>query len=271
MSRRFFHSILVAGAICASISYSYSAQEVYRIGKQDVLKIEVAGDADFSRDGAAVSDVGTVSLPILGELKVEGLALSEIAELIRNSLVERKLLTHPVVSVTMKEYKSQSITILGEVRNTGRYYLRGSERLFDKVIEAGGLIPSAGDIVITRVAPEGTLNLTIKAKDLIQDITPLKSGDVIVVQPKEIAQVFVSGEVVSGRPLNYVEGMTLSQAILMASGLNRFGSKSKVSLKRVVDAKETIVHVNLADIEKGKAKDIPLRPNDTIIVGRRIF
>jgi protein involved in polysaccharide export with SLBB domain len=68
-----------------------------------------------------------------------------------------------------------------------------------------------------------------------------------------------------------MEGMTFSQAILMVGGLNRFGSKSKITLKRVSEGKETITQVNLGDIEKGKAKDIPLRPNDTIIVGRRVF
>ncbi len=248
-----------------------SAQEIYKVGKQDVLKIEVAGDTEFSRDAATVSETGTVSLPIMGEVKVEGLSLQEIVELIRSSLVERQLLTQPVVTVSVREYKSQSITILGEVKSAGKYYLKGSEKLFDKVVEAGGLTPNAGEIVITRMAPEGTRNIAVNPKDLIGNTTVLKSGDVILVQTKPLSQVYVSGEVVSGRALAYVEGMTLSQAILMAGGLNRFGSKSRITLKRISGGKEILTKANLGNIEKGKAKDIPLLPSDTIIVGRRVF
>ncbi len=157
------------------------------------------------------------------------------------------------------------------MKSTGKYYLKGTEKLFDKIVEAGGLTANAGEIVITRLTAGGTQTISVRAKDLIGDGTILKAGDVILVQGKEMSQVYVSGEVISGRALNYIEGMTVSQAILMVGGLNRFGSKSKITVKRTVDGKETLVKVNLADIEKGKAKDTPLLPNDSIIVGRRVF
>jgi polysaccharide export outer membrane protein len=265
------HLVLMLLGLCASMTLTLLAQESYRVGKQDVLKIEVAGDPEFSRDSATVSENGAISLPVIGELKVEGLTLPEISELVRSTLVGRKLLTKPVVLVEVKDYKSQAITILGEVRATGKYYLKGPEKLIDKVVEAGGLTATAGDIVITRSTPEGLKNIEVKNREIPQDATRLKAGDVIVVRPKEIAQVYVSGEVVSARAINYIEGMTISQAILMVGGLNRFGSKSKITLKRVTDGKETITQVNLGDIEKGKAKDVPLHPNDAIVVGRRIF
>jgi polysaccharide export outer membrane protein len=271
MLKPVYYAAFILGVSFAFARFGPAPQETYKVGKLDVLKVEVVGDSDFTREAAVVSETGSISFPVLGEVKVEGLTPGEIADLIRNSLIERKLLTQPVVSVTIKEYKSQSITILGEVKGTGRYYLKGAERLFDKMVEAGGLSSTAGDIVITRMTPEGTQNIVVKSKELIRDTTILRSGDVIVVQARETSQVFVSGEVVSGRAISYVEGMTLSQAILMVGGLNRFGSKSKISLKRITDGKETITQLNLANIEKGKAKDISLQPNDTIIVGRRIF
>jgi polysaccharide export outer membrane protein len=271
MRRYYPHLVLIALSLCASRSLSLADQDSYRVGKQDVLKIEVAGDPEFSRDSAPVSDNGTISLPVLGELKVEGMTLTEISELIRTTLIERKLLTQPVISVQVRDYRSQAITIMGEVRTTGKYYLKGPEKLIDKIVDAGGLTPTAGDIVITRATREGIQNIEVKNKEIPQDATQLKAGDVIFVRPKEIEQVYVSGEVVSGRAINYVEGMTVSQAILIVGGLNRFGSKSKITLKRSTEGKEKITRVNLGDIEKGKAKDIPLKPNDTIVVGRRVF
>ncbi len=271
MLKSYLQSILYIIWLCGSAALVEAYQDPYKVGKLDVLRIDVAGDTDFTWDAVTVSENGTINFPILGELRVEGLSLTAIGELIRNALVEKQLLVQPKVSVTVREYRSQSITILGEVRSTGRYYLKGQEKLFDKIVEAGGMTANAGEIVITRLTSEGTQTLSVKPKELIGDTTILRSGDVILVQGKEMSQVYVSGEVISGRALNYVEGMTVSQAILMVGGLNRFGSKSKITLKRVADGKETLMKVNLADIEKGKAKDIALQPNDTIIVGRRVF
>jgi len=54
-------------------------------------------------------------------------------------------------------------------------------------------------------------------------------------------------------------------------GLIRFGAKNEVKIKRTANGKEEIVPVNLSAIEKGKQKDVPLLPNDQIIVGRRVF
>ncbi len=271
MLKSYLRFILLTGVVCVFAGMLSAVQEPYKVGRQDILRIEVAGDKDFSLDAATVSETGTITYPVLGDLKVEGLTLAAIGDLIRTNLIERNLLVQPAVSVTVREYKSQSITILGEVKSTGKFYLKGTERLFDKIVESGGLTANAGEIVITRMTPEGTKTISVKAKDLIGDATLLKAGDVILVQAREVSQVYVSGEVISGRALNFIEGMTVSQAILMVGGLNRFGSKSKITIKRVVDGKETLTKVNLAAIEKGKAKDPPLQPNDTIVVGRRVF
>jgi polysaccharide export outer membrane protein len=249
----------------------HALQESYRVGKSDVIRIEIPNEPDFSRDSVTVTENGTIPFPYVGDLKVEGLTLSEIAALIRRALVEQKLLTQPSISVTVREYHSQSVTILGEVKSTGKYYLRGAEKLVDKIAEAGGLNANAGDITISRTGAGGNRVITIKASSLLSDATILQGGDVILIRPKELAQVFVSGEVVSAKPITYTEGLTVSQAILIAGGVNRFGSKSKVNLKRIVDGKETILRINLSDIDKGKAKDVPLLPNDTVIVGKRIF
>ncbi len=246
-------------------------QESYRIGKLDVLKIEVPEDTEFSRESITVSENGTISFPVLGEIKVEGLTAGGAAQVIRAALIKQQILTQPLVTVTVKEYRSQPVTLLGEVKTTGRYYLRGEERLLDKIAEAGGFLPNSGDVSITRNTADGSQTINIKSADILQNKTILQSGDIIFVRTKEASMIFVSGEVTTIKPISYMDGLTLSQAILMAGGLNRFGSKSKITIKRKTDGKEAIIKVNLADIEKGKAKDILLQPNDSILVGRRVF
>jgi polysaccharide export outer membrane protein len=261
--------ILALVAACGAVPAQESG--AYRVGKNDVIRIEVPGDPEFTRDAVAVSETGTVSLSLLGELGVEGLTVSEIAERIRKELVDRKILVQPSVSVSVREYRSQSVTLLGEVRNTGKYYLKGPERLLDILAAAGGTTADGGEITISRPTPEGTRVIAVRSADLLGDRTYLTGGDVIFVRPKEVFQVFVSGEVVSGKPLTYIEGMTVSQAIIMAGGVTRFGSKSKITIKRSSGGAEQILRVNLSDIERGKAKDVPLQPNDLVVIGRRVF
>lgn len=249
----------------------FGPSEDYKVGKQDILRIEVPGEAEISREAVTVSAAGTISMPMIGELKIEGLSTIEIADLIRNVLIEQKILTQPSVSVTVREYRSQAVTILGEVRSTGKYFLKGPDKLLDKIAEAGGFSANAGDITVSRTSPAGNELIVIKSADLLRDMTLLKPGDVVLVKAKEIQQIFVSGEVVSGRPITFSENMTLSHAILMAGGVTRFASKSKITIKRVVDGEVVMLRANLANIEKNKDKDVPLLPGDTIVVGRRVF
>jgi polysaccharide export outer membrane protein len=263
-------SQLVIIALLASVPPCSGLQGSYRIGSQDVIKIEVAGDPQFSGE-ALISDGGTIAYSVLGEIKVVDLTVTEIAELIRKQLMDRKLLIQPSVTVSVKEYRGHSVTVLGEVKVPGKYYLKGAEILLDVIASAGGISPNAGDVTINRSGPGGPQIITVSGERLLSDSTPLISGDVIFVKVREIYRVYVSGEVVSGKPMLFENGLTVSQAVLMAGGLNRFGSKSKITIRRIVKGKEQIIKVNLADIEKGKAKDIALMPNDQIIVGRRIF
>jgi polysaccharide biosynthesis/export protein len=270
MLRKLFFVILLA-SLCLTGFAAGSFQESYRIGKSDVLKIEVPEDPEFSRESMTVSENGTISFPVLGAIKVEGLTVGGAAQAIREALIKQQILTQPLVTVTIKEYKSQPVTVLGEVKTTGRYYLHGEERLLDLIAEAGGFGAGAGDISISRNGTDGSQTITIKNSDILQSKVILQAGDIIFVRVKEASLIFISGEVTTIKAVNYTDGLTLSQAILMAGGLNRFGSKSRITIKRMKEGKEDIIKANLSDIEQGKAKDIPLQPNDSILVGRRVF
>jgi polysaccharide biosynthesis/export protein len=256
-------------ALCAAlVGFAYPSE--YRIGKQDVIRIDVTGEPELSQE-LTISEKGTISYALFGEVAVERLTASELADKIRNLLVERKILTQPNVSVSVKEYRSQAVTILGEVRTPGKFFLKGEEVLLDVIVQAGGLTPGAGEVVISQTVAERHQMITVNSADLMKDRTPVASGDVIFVRNKPVEQVFVSGDVVTGKSLAFTDGMTVSQAIIMAGGLTRFGSKSKISIRRTEKGKDVMLKVNLSDIEKGKAKDVRLMPNDHVFVGRRLF
>lgn len=244
-----------------------------------MLEVTVFGNEDLSRS-PAVQTNGTIALPLLGEVQVAGLTVTEVKNKL-TALLARDYLVNPQVDAKVKEFQSQFVTVLGEVNNPGRKPLRGRTRLIDVLVEAGGFTPRAsGEIVITRLeggfeAGEKTLRMhlgsgSLSLQDQINLEVVLKTGDIIAASPKYY--VTVEGEV--ARPSRYLlEGdLTLTGAISMAGGLTRFGS-SDVKIRRLnpETGKTTILELDLKSIRKGKQQDPPLLPNDVVSILRRVF
>jgi len=250
----------------------------YRVGPGDVLDVAVLGNADLTRT-ATVQPTGSITFPLLNEVPVAGLTVSEIQRRL-TALLIKDFLVDPHVEVKVKEFQSQFVIVLGEVNAPGRKVLRGGSRLVDVLVEAGGFTPRAsGEIVITR--NEGSfeggskslrmrLGGTFSAQDYVGLELALRNGDVITAPARQY--VTVEGEV--QRPGRYaIEGdLTVTGAISTAGGLTRFGS-SDVKLRRVEagTGKVTITKVDLKDVRKGKNPDPPVAPNDVITVPRRLF
>ena len=250
----------------------------YRVGSGDVLEVVVLGNEDLSRT-PTVQTGGTVTLPLLGEVEVAGLTVPEIKEKL-TVMLGRDYLVRPQVEVTVKEYQSQFVTVLGEVIAPGRKPLRGHTRLVDVLVDSGGFTPRAsGEVTVTRV--DGTFEdgtrmrllrftsgaLTVEAQGGLE--TPLRHGDIVSAQPKHY--VTVEGEV--NRPGRFLlEGdLTVSGAVSLAGGLTRFGSNG-VKLRRVDTAgKTTIIEVDLKAVRKGEDPDPRLQPNDVVMVSRRLI
>jgi polysaccharide export outer membrane protein len=256
-----------------------AAAPEYKVGVGDVLQLEVFGNEDLSRSPTVQSD-GTITLPLLGEVAVAGLSVPEIKQKL-TTLLAKDYLVSPQVEVRVKEYQSQSVTVMGEVNTPGRKPLRGRTRLIDVLVESGGFTPRAsGEIVITRLeggfeGGERTLRLRFGAgpatlQDQINLEIPLKNGDIVAASQKQT--VAVEGEVT--RPGRYtIEGdLTVSGAVSLAGGLTRFGS-SKVKLRRVdtKTGKVEITTVDLKAVRKGNKPDPTVMGNDVISVPRRLF
>jgi polysaccharide biosynthesis/export protein len=252
--------------------------EDYRVGAGDVLDVMVLGNQDLSRV-ASIQPNGSIALPLLGEVQVAALTVSEIKAKL-TSLLARDYLVSPQVEVRVKEYSSQFVTVLGEVNTPGRKPLRGRTRLLDVLLEAGGFTPRAsGELVISRLegtfsGGDKTLRLRLGAssptvQDQINLEVPLRNGDLITASQKYY--VTVEGEV--ARPGRYVleSELTLSGVVSVAGGLTRYGSNS-VKIRRVDSTGKTeILKVDLKDVRKGKIPDLPMQANDVVMIGRRLF
>jgi polysaccharide export outer membrane protein len=113
-----------------------TASEDYRIGPEDLLQIDVFRVEDLSRE-VRVSAQGTITLPLIGTIRLAGLTGREAEQLIAERLAERYL-QHPQVTIFIKEFTSQRVTIEGLVKKPGVYPLKGPTTLLQVIAMSEG-------------------------------------------------------------------------------------------------------------------------------------
>lgn len=256
----------------------------YRIGPGDLLEISVFGRDDFDHTVRVLRD-GSISLPLLGGLRVMDMTLQEAASTVASLLAERRLFNAPQVTFFVKEYVSRGVSVQGAVERPGIYQMIQQRSLLEMLGEAGGLSGrednrAGQQIFVIRKTPDGQqTSLEIDANQLVNqgraDLNlPLFPGDVILVPFSQKYRVYVSGAVVRPGSVDYLssEGIMLLQAITAAGGPTERGNLSNVKiLRRLPDGSETRIVVNVKRIRKGKSDDVWLQRNDTVIVGEWFF
>jgi polysaccharide export outer membrane protein len=279
--KRMNESILMGNL---SLAAKRSATRDYRIGPEDLLDISVYEDEKLNKT-VRVSSQGDISLPLLGVLKVEGLTAVQLEREIKDLLSER-LYQNPHVSVFIKEYRGQRISVIGAVEKPGVYDVMGQKTVLEGLALAGGLKEDAGQLLFLIRPPSSDEKSPEKARDseermpetLVIDLEellvkgnlslnlPLKNGDVLNIPVS--GKVFVGGEV--NRPGGfYLKGkrMTVSQAIAMAEGLKPKANASGTMIFRYGEGdKEEVLPVDVNSIHKGEIKDVYVRENDIVIV-----
>ncbi|RUQ39503.1 MAG: polysaccharide export protein [Candidatus Competibacteraceae bacterium] len=135
--------------------------EEYRIGPQDLLEIQVVGVQDLSRT-VRVNSRGSISLPLVGVVKAAGLTSQELEAELATRLA-KDYLQNPQVSVFIKEFTSQRVTVEGEVKKPGVYPIKGHITLLQSLATAEGItnMADASNIKVFRVAPDGTRSVQV--------------------------------------------------------------------------------------------------------------
>jgi polysaccharide export outer membrane protein len=252
----------------------------YRIGPKDLLEITVFELPELNQT-VRVSEDGTITVPLLGQVKIEGLTKDEVENKI-GGLLEEKYLKNPRVSVFIREYQSKLVAVIGAVENPGMYEIVGSMTLLQVVSKAGGFKENASDeLFVLRAGEGGSKNrIVIDLDDLLINGNhelniPVQPNDVINIPVDKIIHVYVLGEVKSPGKLEVKmsKGITVLQAIAQAGGLTDAAKKSGVTVKRKDEktGRETKMKVNLGDIIKGKRRDIELQEGDVVIIPESIW
>ena len=158
------------------------------LGPGDLFSLEVVGEKDLPKEFQIASD-GTVDLPYVHRMEVQGLEPQELARAVRERLIELRILTDPSVIVSVKEYNSKRVTVLGEVKKPGSFPLRPGMTLVQAISDAGGLSAIAnGDRVNLTRKEKGSAQTVVLSFDSITsgkspDI-PLQAGDQIFVNER---------------------------------------------------------------------------------------
>lgn len=162
--------------------------EVTTLGVGDVFEVRIVSEERLPVSFTVAPD-GTVDLPYIKRVHVAGLEPQELAELIRKKLVEREVLADPSVSVSMKEYNSKRIEIIGEVVRPGSIPLVPGMTLLRAISIVGGFNAMAkkADVTIRRKVNGGTRAAPVSVEDIIDNRIPdplLQAGDSIYVPQK---------------------------------------------------------------------------------------
>ncbi len=184
----FASNLELVNVLCAQV---VKKEEGYKIEPGDVLEIVILGEEELSRT-LMVMHNGSISFPLIGEVKVAGLSTDDASALLASEL--RSYFTHPVVSIILKSPTIPYVSVFGEVLRQGAVEYQRGLRITDYVALAGGPTPVAnlGKVRVARLQPVEPALMVVETIDLDRVLNEgimaknyeLKSGDWVYVPKK---------------------------------------------------------------------------------------
>ncbi len=257
----------------------------YILGPGDQILVRIVNLDEITDKPIPIDMSGHIHLPVVGTVKASGMTVAQLQSALGAKV--SKYVLEPDVSVSIVEFHSQPVSVIGAVKNAGVLQVQGRKTVVEMLSLAGGIDVTAGSTVeITRRLewgriplpnahddPSGSFSVAhISLKSLIAARNP---GENILVQPYDVISVpraetvYVMGEVMKpgGFPLDSHEEVTVLQALSMAGGFDRTAAGRKARLLRVSgETSRAEVPIDLLKILDGKTADVPMLPNDILFV-----
>jgi polysaccharide export outer membrane protein len=274
-------SAVAADDSAATAKPAASSSSDYTIGAGDVLTVTLSEAPEFGGK-FRVADSGVISIPgVATPIKAEGQSPIELANSIREALIEAKQLRDPRVTVFVDEFHGRTVSVLGAVAKPAVYPLQKRTTVLEALSLAGGALPNAGNTVTivrgpasaestnTAVGSVQTFqmsNLT-SGRDLSANVE-VKNGDVVSVSAAQV--VYVVGAVV--RPGGFTiqdssSGVSVVQAVALAEGFTSVASRRGIIVRQSTSDHSRIeIPVDIGQMMAGKVTDAVLAPNDILFV-----
>jgi polysaccharide export outer membrane protein len=246
----------------------------YRIGRDDLIDVSVFEIPELSAT-VRVSASGLVSLPMAGSVEAAGKTPQELERVVESNL-KQSYVNDPKVTVFVREYASQPVSVLGAVRVPGIYQMKGERLLLDVLAMAQGIDPTVAGNTIQILRRAGSdadaVTISVNSEELFQngktDLNiPIRPNDTINVL--QAGSIFVVGEVI--RPGEFVlrqgKNITTTQALAQGGGFSKEAKKHECMIVRVHrDGTKEEIPVNLQKVLDGRMDDVEMQPNDILFV-----
>ena len=239
----------------------------YVLGPGDIVRITVFQSPDLTTE-TRVSEVGTLSFPLIGSVPVGGLSLSQSEKKIADMLRDGGFVQKPQVNILPMQIRSSQVAVLGHVNRPGRYPLETvNVRLSDMLATAGGVATTGADTIVLMGTREGKpirreidIPMLFLKGDGAGDV-PLMGGDVLYVN--RAPMFYIYGEVQRPGAFRLERDMTIMQGLATGGGLTIRGTEKGLRVhRRDADGKLQIVEAKL---------DEPLKADDVIYVRESLF
>ena len=280
--RRLWIGVLLAAAAWSQRSYPTTVEwqgnlPIQEIGASDLIAISVYDAPELTRT-VRVSPDGAIRLPMLRqEIRAQGLLPNQLENKIIEALRQEDLLVAPIVTVTISEYHSRPISVMGAVRKPVTFQALGPVRLLDALAQAEGLTVEAGPTILVTQSNGEVRRIAVSA--LIDGADA--SANVLLGGGEEIrvpasGRVFVLGNVKKPGMFGLRDGAegTLMQMLALAEGLAPSSSKQAYVYRRQPDGSRTEIAIPLDPILKRKQPDVAIFPDDILYIpensGRRL-
>lgn len=252
-----------------SASAQAAEQNDYILGSGDTVRITVYQNPDLTLE-ARLNEGGTISYPLLGNIKLGGISVTDAEKKIATSLKDGNFIKQPQVSILLIGATANQVSVLGLVGKPGRYPLvTGSNKLSEVMAMAGGIVAGSGsDIVVISGVREGRpfrkeVDFTkVFASSGSEPDFMLQNGDTLFVD--RAPQVYMYGEVQRPGAQILLRDTTVLQALANAGGLTLRGTQRGIKVHRRDEATGEVKVIEPGLNDK-------LMPNDIIYVKESLF
>lgn len=237
------------------------------LGPGDSVRITVFENPDLTTE-SRLSARGSINFPLLGNVKLGGLTPNEASDRIATLLREKHFVRDPQVTLSVVQFRSRQVSVLGQVMRPGRYTLEESATTLSDILAVAGGVSPTGDDVVTVIR-----NRNGKAERFDVDLPAMyrsgnlasnyeiQNGDILFV--RRAPMFYIYGEVQRAGTYRLEQDMTVMQALSLSGGLTPRGTERGLRIaRRGPDGQLAKIEVKPSD---------KVQPDDIIQVQESLF
>lgn len=236
IGRRWLAGLLCLSALVVLGNGTVAGQSRELLGEGDTVRISVFQNPDLATE-TRISQRGTISFPLIGEVAIGGLPPLEAEARIAALLERGRYVVNPQVNLNVTRLRSRQVTVLGQVARPGRYALEDPTSGVTDLLALAGGITSAGDetviVVTTRDGrprrDEVNVQQMVGNGDLSNNLQ-VQAGDTIYVPRMPVFYIY--GEVLRAGAYRLEPVMTVMQALAVGGGITPRGTERNLQIRR---------------------------------------